>query len=506
MTINPLLNLVSASLARQSSPTYFRVGPTALSSTANTGTKPVQDPLPPVKAVGPNAVGGAISATLPGPGHIADPRPAINTVAPNAVNGGSVTATPPAPGHIADPVPAIKSVGPTALGNAAHIIAQEPLITPDDVGPTAVPSDNANNGVLPTADTSHIIAQEPLITPEDVGPNTNGVNPVGSNTNGVNPVGPNTNGVNPVGSNTNGVTVVGPNTNGVNPVGVSTDASVNANTNVGPNAVTLPIHDRLPPIFVGVPATVAPNAVSNVVNTPAPNAIGGSISSSAQLQTTNLLGASTNFAQLGSLLQVAQSGTEQVGTILQQLQSLAQQASDPETVPNVSATLDSEFQELISRINSASSGSSFNGVSLLDGSLASGAQNGALPSALGAGSQAAGLSLPDLSASALLGTNAIDLITPKNASDALETLTNAVNTVTATQNGITQVQGQVSFAAASVNTALANGVAADSTLTEADLHDGVAPDVLASLTANISATAQTQTANLSSNLLNILQE
>ena len=214
--------------------------------------------------------------------------------------------------------------------------------------------------------------------------------------------------------------------------------------------------------------------------------------SQSLLQGTNLLSASSSFAQLGSLLQVAQSGTEDVGAILSQLQSLVQQATNSSDVTNLSS-LNSAFQQLLSQLNQTVATVKFGGSNLLDGTLSGDDNTG-------------GLSLPDLSTGGLFGENAIDISTPQNAAAAASTLAVGQLTVNETASSIADVQVQVNFASASVNTALANSDAAASTLSESDLAQNGAVGGFADILANPGLATQAQTGNLAANLLNLLQD
>lgn len=211
------------------------------------------------------------------------------------------------------------------------------------------------------------------------------------------------------------------------------------------------------------------------------------------LQSAALVNASSGFAQLGSLLEVAQSGTQQVGALLDQLQALAQQAVSSDGGTDL-GPLDSEFQFLLAGIDQVVGGTTFGGTALLTGTL-SGSGDG----------QSSSLSLPDLSTSALF-TTPPSISTPQGAAAALSALAGAQGTVDNTGTSIDNVTSQLSFAEATVNSALANATAASSTLTESDLASGVVSNFFAGFLAKPASTAQAQTGNLTDTILNLLQE
>ncbi len=215
------------------------------------------------------------------------------------------------------------------------------------------------------------------------------------------------------------------------------------------------------------------------------------------LASANLLNASASFAQLGSLLEVAQSGTEQIGSILAQLQTLAQQAANGNGVTNLSS-LDSAFQQILGQINQIVSGTKFGGTNLLDGTLSGSSGDGA--------SIGSALSLPDLSTQSLFGSTAPNISTTQNATATLAAIATGQATVADAGTSISTVLSQLGFASASVSTALANNEAASSTLTESDLAGGTESGLFSQLLGNPSAGVQAQTGNLPASLLNLLQE
>ena len=220
--------------------------------------------------------------------------------------------------------------------------------------------------------------------------------------------------------------------------------------------------------------------------------------SQSVIDTANLVNASSNFAQLGSLLEVAQNGTEQVGTILQQLQSVAQQATGD--IPSGDLTgLESEFQQLLSQVDQTANNTTFGGTSLLNGSLSGSAGADAATT-----EGASALSLPNLTAQGLFGNTSLDISTPQNAQSSLQSILSAQGTVDNTTSQITALVGQLSFAAASIDTVISNNNAAASTLNEGDLANGSAPTDSLDFLGNSAGAAQAQTGNLPPNLLSLL--
>jgi len=220
--------------------------------------------------------------------------------------------------------------------------------------------------------------------------------------------------------------------------------------------------------------------------------------SDSVVASAGLITASSNFAQLGSLLEVAQGGTQQVGDILQQLLSLTQQVPQSDDLSGI----ESEFSTLFAQINQTAGGTTFGGQSLI-----AGAYTGDTGASSGSGAGAQQLSLPNLTTQALFGSDTPPGIsTPQDLQNTIAQLTSALTTTDTASQNIAGVLGQASFAAASVNTALANNDAASSTLTDSDIEEGSATDGFSALFGSPAATAQIQTGNLPANLLSLLQE
>jgi flagellin len=206
----------------------------------------------------------------------------------------------------------------------------------------------------------------------------------------------------------------------------------------------------------------------------------------------DLHSASVSLAQLSALLQVAQGGIDQAQGVLQNLQALAAQAASNGPQSDL-VPLNSEFQQVLAQLNAIASDTHFGNAALLDGSLSD--SGGAAQD-----TNTLSLSLPDVSVQGFFGANPPTLQDP-NATLAL--IANAQNVLQAAGASAADTQGQVSQAVASVDTALANGIAAASLLTTSDLTGG--DTSLVGLQNTPAASASVQTENLPASLLSLLQ-
>lgn len=217
--------------------------------------------------------------------------------------------------------------------------------------------------------------------------------------------------------------------------------------------------------------TAAPAATTSV---PAPSASAASLSS-----------ASANLAQMGSILQIAQSGAESVATVLSQLESLAQQAAgaDSESIPG----LNQRFQQLLAQIDRIVANATFNG---------SGVLSGALPDVP---------EMPVLTVASLFGSSQPSLISPEASTKAQAQVSNARQTVQNGSDKIKTAQKTAEFQIASVQTAQSNSIAATSVLTEADFADAVT-DIFSELENQPGIAAAAQAGSLPPSLLSLLKD
>jgi len=180
---------------------------------------------------------------------------------------------------------------------------------------------------------------------------------------------------------------------------------------------------------------------------------------SLQTQVSALKAALTNASQGSSLLQVADGALQQIQNILQQQQAIALQAASGSLTNVDRGFLNQQFQALSNEINSLTSSTTFNGVSLIDGSIA-----GQIGVTSNATASVSGLTT--------------------NTSGNIFTFANgpAVDGDTVTVNGVT-----VTFTTATPGTAAAAG----------KVQAGVAiADTAANLAAFLNASAKPQFANL----------
>ena len=103
------------------------------------------------------------------------------------------------------------------------------------------------------------------------------------------------------------------------------------------------------------------------ITTAADDAAALAISSGLKLDLASLRAAGNNVSQATSILQIADGGYEQLGEVLNRMQTLATSAQSDQISATERGFLDTEFQNLISEIDRIADSTEFNGIELLGG-------------------------------------------------------------------------------------------------------------------------------------------
>lgn len=225
-----------------------------------------------------------------------------------------------------------------------------------------------------------------------------------------------------------------------------------------------------------------------------------STATSLQTQVSSLRTASLNISQASSLLEVADGGAQQVGQVLDRLQSLALRAQSGDLSNTERAQLDIEFQQLRSEINRVALSTNFNNKPLLDGSLTSGIDFQIDDSSAPVNLQIGGLS------DANLFSSDINILTADGARAAFEQIQSAQNTVTAQRAEIGSFQQGLGFAADTLEVAIQNQEAARAELSDADFAAISTESAQAQVQQKASISLLAQTNRLSGNILTLLNE
>ena len=227
-----------------------------------------------------------------------------------------------------------------------------------------------------------------------------------------------------------------------------------------------------------------------------------SIASQLQSELSSLKQVSGNIAQATSLAQVADGGVQQIQSALQELRSLAQQASSPALSEANRQQIEQQFKKISDALDQTVNGTAFNSQKLLDGSL-SGDKAITLGKILSDESDNGGaeLSIENLSRNALFDGKALSLSTAAGANEAVSVLANALDKVTAVRSNIGAFEKTLEYAAASIDSAVFNQEAARSILQDTDFAEGSTQLSLLNIQRNASLALQAQGNKLAPNLL-----
>ena len=199
------------------------------------------------------------------------------------------------------------------------------------------------------------------------------------------------------------------------------------------------------------------------IATAADDAAGLGISERMRAQVRSLTVASRNAQDGVSLAQTAEGALQEVSNNLTRMRELAVQASNGTLTTADRATLDTEFQALVTEIGRVSSQTTFNGVSLLDGTTTS------LSVQVGINSgETIAVSLSDMTATTL-GVVGEDVTNVTNASAALTAIDSAIDSVTAARGGLGASMNRMTSAIASILNTRENLSAAESRIRDVDV-------------------------------------
>ena len=199
------------------------------------------------------------------------------------------------------------------------------------------------------------------------------------------------------------------------------------------------------------------------IATAADDAAGLGISERMRAQVRSLTVASRNAQDGVSLAQTAEGALQEVSNNLTRMRELAVQASNGTLSTADRATLDTEFQALVTEIGRVAGQTTFNGVALLDGSTTS------LSIQTGANSgETIAVGLSDMT-STTLGVNGEDVTSAANAASAITAVDAAIDAVSTTRGSLGATQNRLNSAISSIFNTRENLSAAESRIRDVDV-------------------------------------
>ncbi|MCE2927238.1 MAG: hypothetical protein LW823_06325 [Rickettsiales bacterium] len=252
-------------------------------------------------------------------------------------------------------------------------------------------------------------------------------------------------------------------------------------------------------------AAIAQLVSGSRVNRAADDVAALSIATQLQSEVSSLKQASGNIAQASSLAQVADGGIAQIREVLDEVRAIAQQASSPTTSPESREALNRQVQNLVEEIDRVARSTSFNGRSLLDGGVSG--QNGlSLTGLLGAGEtqDGEGLSIGSLTSDGLFGSESLSVLTPEAVTGTLQAIDAAIDRVNTARADVGSFQQALNFAAANIDSAVANQEAARSILQDTDFAAAATESSIANILRNAQIAVQAQGNRLQPNILKLI--
>lgn len=243
-----------------------------------------------------------------------------------------------------------------------------------------------------------------------------------------------------------------------------------------------PSIQKISPSLAGAVATiVASDSVPAVTTDVATSSVAGQLQSS----TTALQQMSNNLAQASSTAQVADSGLSQLQTIVENISTIAQQAGLPVLSSETQKSLDTQFKQSLQQIDNVVANTSFNGKQLLNGSFVGSS---------GGNSSNSTLSIGNFSSASLFSETNLGVNSLAAAGSALTQITN-------TRSAVGSFVKTTNYTAASIDSAIANQQAANSTLQKSDFTNATQTSPLTALQNNVTAAMAVQGNRLPPSLL-----
>jgi len=199
------------------------------------------------------------------------------------------------------------------------------------------------------------------------------------------------------------------------------------------------------------------------IATSADDAAGLGISERMRSQIRSFSVARRNAQDGVSLTQTAEGSLQEVSNILNRMRELSVQAANGTLSTNDRATIDNEFSELVSEVDRIASQTTFNGVQILDGSVAT----VDLQVGINAGETIAA-AMQDVTASTL-SIDALQTDTAANASSAITALDTAIGSVNTSRGTLGATQNRLTSTINSIANVRENLSAAESRIRDVDV-------------------------------------
>jgi flagellin len=208
--------------------------------------------------------------------------------------------------------------------------------------------------------------------------------------------------------------------------------------------------------------------------------------------------AAQNAAQGGSLIQVAAGALSEVSDLLDSLQALATQANNSSLLDADRVFLQTQFSETLDEIDRVAANTTFNDISLLDGTFNENFQVGTSPD------DTINVTIDSVATDDLFNSTP-NISTEVNAAAAQTAIEDAIETVTTIISAVSGLQQRFSIAGTNADIASGGAEQGRSTLVDTDIPSESIELVESSLRVNVAVSVIAQAQNLQSGLLDVLR-
>jgi len=238
---------------------------------------------------------------------------------------------------------------------------------------------------------------------------------------------------------------------------------------------------------------------SNIVKA-SDDAAGLAVSTRLQSDITVLNQASKNASQAQSVLNTADGALSNSADILQRMKSLAAQAQSGSVDDSSRAYIDSEYQQLVTELDSISTSTRFNGTNLVDGSYN---EDYLVGTDASTDAITVDLSSVDVSSGTLGLTG--DLTTSANAATESAAIDTAIDSVSAARATVGALESRFEFRSSVIDTSVDNLESAKSSIVDVDIATEQTNYTNKEVLTQTAIAALTQANNMKTALLNLVK-
>ncbi len=204
-------------------------------------------------------------------------------------------------------------------------------------------------------------------------------------------------------------------------------------------------------------------ATGQNVNSAADNPADWEIGTGLQSTANGLTQALANVSDGQSLLGIAQGGQQEVQSILQTMQTEATQAANGTLGSSQLSAIQNEITDQVTAIDAVVGQTTYNGISLIDGTFSSSLQVGA------ATTDTMSIAVTQNFGSASLGVGSLDVTTAGGASTALAAINSAIDLVNASMGAVGSYGSSLNFTSDLLGTMITNTQAAQGSIMDANV-------------------------------------